>query len=124
MAKIKYSIFSHQPSIYSNKWINLGILFYNVSENTYRFEYTTSWDKVIEFNGELDLDFLKTKLLAIKKEIESKNFISYKCNCIEDYIKFYVNVLRFSKISIEETEDYESFVKDIKERVLIRNMGD
>ncbi|HEY5561511.1 MAG TPA: DUF3037 domain-containing protein [Clostridiaceae bacterium] len=120
MAKIKYSIFSHQPSIYSKEWINLGILFYNVSENTYKFEYTTSWDKVIEFNAELDLDFLKTKLLAIKNEIESKNFILYKCNCIEVYIKFYVNVLKFSKITLEETDDYESFINEIKGKVLTK----
>ncbi|MCM0648687.1 DUF3037 domain-containing protein [Clostridium swellfunianum] len=118
MAYIKFSVFCHYTSFLTKECINLGILFHNITENIYRFEYTTNWKRVSNFNDELDIEFLKIQLEGIKDEVESKEFTFSKNNSIENYIRFYANDFKFTEITITEEDDFESFIEETKKMIL------
>ena len=114
MAIVKFSVLSYYPSFLTNENINIGILFELPEENETFFYHTKKWNRVASFDDEIDINFLKDYLKGIAKEV-STNIINYqkKFN-IEEYIKYYVNEFKFSKIQIIDAEDPYDFIEQTK----------
>lgn len=118
MIKIAYSVLSHYPSLINNECINLGIIFHNINENKYVFEYTHNWKRISTFNDELDISFLKIQLKEMKREIE-KDLINYGKNySINSFTRFYVNELKFNEVTTINYEDFDCFIEETKKLYL------
>ncbi|MGV1065473.1 DUF3037 domain-containing protein [Clostridium perfringens] len=118
MVKIEYSVLSHYPSLINDECINLGIVFHNINENKYVFEYTHNWKRISTFNDELDISFLKIQLKEMKREIE-KDLCTYGRDYeLQSFTKFYVNELKFSKVTNINYENFDSFINESKKLYL------
>ncbi len=112
MYTLKFSILSYHPSFLTTESIDVGILF-NYANDTH-FEYTKSFSRIMHFDDELDIDFLKLYLSGIKEDFADDVFnIKGKPN-FDEYISLYVNELKFSKPNILITDDVYASIEDTK----------
>ncbi|EOU1606688.1 DUF3037 domain-containing protein [Clostridium perfringens] len=118
MIKIAYSVLSHYPSLINDECINLGIVFHNINENKYVFEYTHNWKRISTFNDELDISFLKIQLKEMKREIEETLSTYGRDYKLQSFTQFYVNELKFSKVTNINYEDFDSFINASKKLYL------
>lgn len=110
MYKIQFSVLSYYPSIITNENVNVGILFHNLTTDERLFHIMKNWNRLETFDDELDLDFMKKYLQGIKKECEN-NILQYNDEfSLQDYIRFYVNELRFCPIKEVDVENAEDFI--------------
>lgn len=115
MSTVKYSVLSYYPSIISNENINVGILFHNISNDSVFFYKIHNWKRLQNFDDELDLNFLKIYLNGIEKQCSGDGLLNRNKEFImEEYIKTFVNKLRFNQAAIAETADVEKFCLDIQ----------
>lgn len=98
MYKVKFSVLSYYPSIVTDENINVGILFFNETTNQRSFYIMKNWKRLESFDDEIDISFMKHYLEGIKHEVIGDCFFGDGIFTIEEYTKFYVNDLRFSKI--------------------------
>lgn len=121
MYKIQFSVLSYYPSIVTNENINVGILFHNLSTNERKFHILKNWKRLEKFDDELDIDFIRQYLIGIKNECELNIFNHNEKFSLNDYVRFYINELRFCPVkeaNVSE-ENVETFINDT-EKVYMR----
>lgn len=111
---VKFSVLSYYPSFITNENINIGILFELPEVKDAFFYYTQKWDRIASFDDELNLNFIKDYLRGISNEV-STNITNYqKGFAIEEYIKFFVNEYKFSKIQLVDVDKPYDFIEQTK----------
>lgn len=107
MYQVEFAPLNYYNSIISQECLCVGILFHNLNTGRIDFKSITNFKRFKSFDDEMDPEFIKLYLSGIKDEVEHsifKNSFS-----IREYIKTYVNELRFSqpkKLDFKEDEDY------------------
>lgn len=119
MNKIQFSVLSYHPSLATNENINIGILFHNLTTDERNFYMMNNWKRLENFDDELDVDFMKDYLAGMKKECEINLFNSQNQFCLKEYIKIFVNELKFSKVQEMEVLDAEGFISQT-EKIYMR----
>lgn len=106
--KLKYSVLRYSPSMVAGESINLGVLFSDQTGEFREFNYTMRWNRVKEFDDELDIDMLKIILKSIKDEVRVSIY-NYKKFNIEKFTSYYSNEYRFdTPIEIFCSDIYDS----------------
>lgn len=111
MEEIKYSILKYYNSAISEECLCVGILFHNITTDQRIFNTIKNFKRLESFDDEINIDFFKYYLSSIKDETENNLFNYNDCFNIENYIKTYVNELRFSKIYTSYNSD-ENFIEN------------
>lgn len=111
MSIIKFSVLSYYPSYLTHECMNIGVLFYCESTGKRTFEHISRWNRIEAFDDAIDINMFKIIIQGIKNQTEESLDNYHNSFNIENYIKFYVNELRFSSITSVEHDDFESFVK-------------
>lgn len=105
MEKIEYATLKYYNSCVSEECLNVGMLFNNVTHNYTTFIPIKNFKRLATFDDDINIDFFKSYLQSIKDEVEG-NVFNYKNQFnMKDYIKPYVNELRFSNVITEITDD-------------------
>lgn len=110
MYKIQFSVLSYYPSIMTNENVNVGILFHNLTTDERTFHIMKNWNRLESFDDELDIEFMKKYLLGIKNECEQRILNCDKAFSLQEYIKFYVNELKFCNIKEVDITDVDDFI--------------
>lgn len=108
---IEFSVLSYYPSFLRTESIHLGIIFHNINTDERLFKHTENWKRLKTFDDELELDFLKFTLQGIKSELTEDLFSCENSFMLKDYIRFYVNELKFSKVYKVEANNFDEFVQ-------------
>ena len=109
---LKYSVLRYMPSQLSGEKINLGILFSEENTGYHSFYYTKNFQRIKNFDDELDKKTLRNFLEEIKEETESE-WDKKRFN-IDEFVKFYINNFYFEKTASIIYEDLESMVESLK----------
>ena len=110
MCKVQFSVLSYFPSIVTNENINVGILFHNLDTDDRTFHMMKNWSRLESFDEELDISFMKKYLQGIKNESERNVFNSEQTFSLQEYLKYYVNELRFCTIKEADVENVVDFI--------------
>lgn len=110
MCKVQFSVLSYYPSVVTNENINVGILFHNLNTDERTFHVMKNWSRLESFDDELDISFMKKYLQGIKNESERSLFNCEETFSLQEYIKYFVNELRFCDIKEADVEDAEEFM--------------
>ncbi|EHI59941.1 MAG: hypothetical protein ACLTC4_14160 [Hungatella hathewayi] len=102
---IEYTALKYYNSCVSEECLYLGMLFNNLTKNTRVFKSIRNFKRLESFDDEINIEFFKDYLCSIKAEIEDNIFNYDKAFNLKEYIKPYVNELRFSSIKTEKTDD-------------------
>lgn len=118
MSTIQFSVLHYYPSFISEECITVGILFHNLDTDERFFEITKNWDRVRNFDDEVNIDFMKDYLIGIRDEVvkELDNF--EKTFDMRDYCRFYVNEYKFSSIQTYTDLINEDFIENTKKLFL------
>lgn len=112
MNKIIFSELSYYPSAVTNENMVVGMLFYNCDTSERTFKIMKNWSRLQNFDDELDIEFMKSYLKGIKYEYES-NLSNYEDVIdVKEFIKFYVNELRFADIKNAFPQDAAGFIEE------------
>jgi hypothetical protein len=114
MSIVKFSILSYYPSFITNENINIGILFELPEVKEAFFHYLKKWDRIASFDDELNLNFFKDYLRGISDEVSTSISNYHKVFVIEEYIKFFVNEYKFSKIQLIDVDEPYEFIDQTK----------
>lgn len=107
MRKImKYAVLRYSPSKIAGEAINLGIIFIGEKDEERVFANIQKWNRVKNFDDEINLDMVKLLIDQIKDDVEGTLLNSRKPFELEQYVKNYVNEFSFGEI---ERMPYESF---------------
>lgn len=113
--RVLFSVLSYHPSFITDESINVGILFHDVINDRRIFEITSNWKRIKSFDDEIDINYFKEILEGIKMEISNDSIFNYKKSFnLHDYVRLFVNELKFSEIKVVETESFEDFVEETK----------
>lgn len=110
MCKIQFSVVSYFPSVITNENINIGILFHNLNTDERTFHIMKNWNRLESFDDELDVVFMKKYLYGIKAEAENNFFNSEQEFSLKDFIKYYVNEIKFCNIREVNVENVDEFI--------------
>lgn len=110
MCKIQFSVLSYFPSVVTNENINVGILFHNLDTDERTFHMMKNWNRLESFDDELDINFMKKYLQGIKNESERNLFNGDETFSLKEYIKYYVNELRFCTIKEADVKNVDEFI--------------
>lgn len=110
MCKVQFSVLSYYPSILTNENVNVGILFHNLATDERIFHIMKNWKRLESFDDELDIEFIKQYLNGIKNESERNFFNSSEVFSLKEYVKYYVNELKFCSIKEADVVDVEDFI--------------
>ncbi|MEY8460671.1 DUF3037 domain-containing protein [Eggerthellaceae bacterium 24-137] len=111
---IEFSVLGYYPSIVTDENINVGILFHNIDRNERYFYVTKNWKRLEGFDDELDVEFMKEYLSGMRGEIECTLFNLEAQFSVRDYIRFYVNELRFGEVRSASVDDASAFIEATK----------
>lgn len=114
---MKYSVLRYTPSLLSGEWINLGVLFCDEENNVHEFHHTNKWQRIKEFDDELDIDVVKRFLSSLKEEATGTLY-NYSKFVLEDMIKNYVNEFNFDKPIQIAYENKDEMITSIKKMYL------
>lgn len=114
MLNVKFSVLSYHPSFLTDEAINIGVLFHCEQKDYTFFKKIKKLKRLQSFDDELSTEFVKIFLEGIEEETKPNLFTANKKFNIENYIKFYVNEFKFSKIHyFEEVEDLDYFIEEV-----------
>lgn len=117
MSKVYFSIFYHYPSIIAKECIVLGVLAYSPADNVFDFRIIRNTSRITAFNDEIDINFLKHYLNAMKKSI--KRLVERNMFDIHEFTRHYVNELQFDTVkSVSIEESFEDFVESCVRRYI------
>ena len=105
MKKIEYVALKYYNSCVSEECLYVGMLFNNVTDNKRTFISIKNFKRLASFDDEVNIDFFKEYLRSIKEEVETNIFNYNQEFILQDYIRPFVNELRFTTIKTEITED-------------------
>lgn len=113
--QVLFSVLSYHPSFITTESINVGILFHDIKNDIRIFETTSNWNRVKTFDDEIDINYIKAVLDGIKNEVENCDLFSFSEEFnMEQYVKFYVNELKFSEVAPANTDSFEDFIEETK----------
>ena len=120
MLKLKFSILSYHPSFLTNESINIGILFHCLDSKLTKFFKIKDLKKIEVFDDELDIDFTKFLFNGIENGIKPNLFTKEEFN-FNNFIRFYVNEFKFSKIHTVELmkEELDDFIEKTKRDLIL-----
>lgn len=114
--RVLFSILRYQ--LITDEFMNIGILFHNLSTDERKLEIITNWKRVQNFDDEVDINILKIVVEGIKEEIDSNLFNKNYSFDIYEYPIKYVNELRFTTVYEAETPDFEKFIELTRKNIL------
>lgn len=109
MYQVEYAALKYYNNIVSEECLYLGMLFHNLNTGKRDFRHISNFKRFQAFDDEADVDFVKTYLSGIKRQVEVNLFNYNQDFSISEFAKIYVNEFRFSEtrtISVAEDEDY------------------
>ena len=95
MTRIEYSVLRYSPSLISGECINLGILYHDLETNDRDFISTQKFERVKQFDDELDIDSLKFLLDSIKLDVKPNLMTNENNFSILSYTKYYIKEFNF-----------------------------
>lgn len=110
MYKIQFSVVSYFPSVITNENINVGILFHNLNTDERSFHIMKNWNRLESFDDELDVGFMKKYLFGMKAEAENSFFNNGQEFSMKEFIKYYVNEIKFCDIREVDVENVDEFI--------------
>lgn len=105
MKKIEYAALKYYNSCISEECLYVGILFNNITDNKRTFVSIKNFKRLAAFDDDVNIEFFKEYLKSIKEEVEVNIFNYNQEFIMEEYIRPFVNELRFTKITTEMTND-------------------
>lgn len=102
---IEYAALKYYNSSVSEECLYVGMLFNNLSQNKRIFKSIKNFKRLSSFDDEICIEFFRDYLESIKTEVENSIFNYENIFNMNDYIKPFVNELRFSTIKSEKTDD-------------------
>ena len=111
MKRYKYAVLKYYNSVVSEECLCIGVLFQDVATGERIFNPIKNFKRLEVFDDEIDIEFFRYYLQSIKEEVELNIFNYQKGFDIEQYIKTYVNEIRFSNIYVSDTED-KNFIEN------------
>ncbi len=118
--QIKFAVLSYYPSVIATENMNIGIIFLNVNSNERKFFTLKNWSRLQSFDDEVDIGFMKDYLKGMKSQIEENLINRDKVFDLEEFIRHYVNELRFSEVQNVFVEDADDFIM-LTRKVHMRN---
>lgn len=112
MNTIEYTALKYYNSCVSEECLYVGMLFNNRTTNTRTFKSIRNFKRLAAFDDEISIDFFRDYLDSIKSEVETNIFNYDKEFNINEYVKPFVNELRFSDVKTEITDDV-NFIENI-----------
>ncbi|WP_077612577.1 hypothetical protein [Clostridium sp. Marseille-P2415] len=112
MDTIEYTALKYYNSCISEECLYVGMLFNNLTTNTRIFKSIKNFKRLATFDDEISVDFFRDYLESIREEVENNIFNHNKEFNLSEYIKPFVNELRFSTIKTETTDDV-NFIENI-----------
>ena len=106
--KVLFSVLRYQ--LITDEFMNIGILFHNLSTDERRMTTINKWTRLEHFDDEANVKMLKIMINGIKDEIKEDLINSKDDFNIYDYPLKYVNELRFTKVYSAEVTDFNEFV--------------
>lgn len=110
--KLKYSVLRYSPSMVSGESINLGVLFTDVYGEYRDFIHTLKWNRIKEFDDELDIEILKIILTSIKDEVSRSIFNINKQFDIDRFVSYYTNEYHFDRPIEIDCEDIDEEIQE------------
>lgn len=98
MCNVQFSILGYYPTMLVNENITVGIIFKNLDTEEIRFEIARDWQRIVKFDDDADISFMKKYLNGIKIEVENNIIDNEKKIELKKYIKSYVNQFKFGEI--------------------------
>ncbi|MDO4764522.1 MAG: DUF3037 domain-containing protein [Eubacteriales bacterium] len=111
MSKIQFSVLSYFPSALTDENINIGIIFHNLDTGERQFRAIKNWKRLVTFDDEVDIEFMKKYLKGMKSEVETSLFNYNKSFCLKEYTRYYVNDVRFGKVQEVTAFDEKEFIE-------------
>ena len=111
---VEFSVLSYYPSLVTDENINVAIAFNIKPQNKRIFYITNNWRRLESFDDELDISFMKKDLQGIRADFENSLFNDSAEFNFKEFIRFYVNELRFNPIESMRTEDPLAFIEYTK----------
>lgn len=123
MYHIEYAALNYYPSPVSDECLCLGILFHNITTGEKHFEHISNFRRFHTFDDEADVEFVKAYLNGIKQEIDSSIFNYNSEFELRDYIRFYANEFKFSKVKLLNVEENDQYIDDLTKIYLKYDMA-
>lgn len=117
MNNIQFSVLNYYPSFIGTEHIQVGVIFLNLETFETRLELTSNWSRVRSYDDELDIEMFKMMLFNLKNSYEK--LASKNDGSLINFIRFYVNELKFSKIMEVYDDDFDEFIARTK-RIYLR----
>lgn len=114
--KVYFSVLRYQ--LITNESVNIGVLFHNSDTDERRLELIAKWERVKNFDDEVEIKFLKILVMGMRDEIENNIFNQQSHFDIIKYTKRFYNELRFSPIYEDNIKDFEVFIDITKKNML------
>lgn len=105
MKRIEYAALKYYNSCVSEECLYVGMLFHNLTDNERKFVSIKNFKRLAAFDDEVNVEFFKDYLKSIKDEVETNVFNYNKDFVLDAYIRPFTNELRFSKITMVETDE-------------------
>ena len=123
MEKVQYTMLNYYPNIGLNDdCLTLGILYYNQQTQDRKFVYVDNFQRLKQFDDEIDTSFIKMYLEGIKDDVENIKLENISFN-VKQYTKFFVNNLSFGEIIEVEVESFDNFVDESYKVILRLNLS-
>lgn len=108
---VEFSVLSYYPSIFTQENINVGVLFHILKPKEVSgkrsFYSIKKLERLAAFDDELDITFMRDYLSGIKLQATDHLFNNDAPFSLKDFVRFYVNELRFSDVQSVELEENE-----------------
>lgn len=101
----RFAVLRYVPDENREEFINIGLVFHSPEDGYLNLELTRNFSRVISFDDEIDVNFLKIVLEGVQSDFTSlsttdgpSNSELYNWNYLEHATSIYVNQLQFSPI--------------------------
>lgn len=116
----KFTVLRYVPDEIRQEFVNIGLVFHSPEEGYIDIKFTEDFSRVLVFDAEADINFLKVILKGLKSEFSQSLFKGSKGSIkkpdfLEEATSIYTNQLKFSPIytilSRDNKEDFEKLFK-------------
>lgn len=123
MEKVMYTMLNYYPNVGLNDdCLTLGVLYYRKKTQDRKFIYIDNFQRLKQFDDEIDTSFIKIYLEGIKEDVENIRLENVVFD-IKQYTKFFVNNLSFGEVFEIEVEEFDSFVDESYKVILRLNLA-
>ena len=110
----KFTILRYVPDEVREEFINIGLLFHSPEDGEIRFQTTRNYSRVLAFDDEIDISFLKLVIEGIRNDftlstVDGPTLSDLKnWSFLDKATSIYVNQLQFSEIKVISSKDIEA----------------